>query len=295
VLVAAVALAACNDSTSGPVRDGEGRLTIQLTDAPGDLKEAFVKVERFILRGEGGRIELEPDDDGFIELLELTAGRVINVVDEAIVPIGTYSEVRVVIGDAYVVLNDGSVFATPGADLPPGIEADGELKCPSCSQSGFKMKFNQGGLVVEDNTVVLIDFDAARSFGHVAGNSGKFIMHPVLKATAETVALGSITGTVTLAQGVTLPTCGGQANTRAVFKPFAVAANDTTVGVTDTAGVFTIANLVPTTYSLGHIREIAFMNNDSLTIVAAPTPASVAVQSGAAAQASYQITAATCH
>ncbi|MGH7460729.1 MAG: DUF4382 domain-containing protein [Longimicrobiales bacterium] len=301
-ITALLAIGACDNADSDLNGLDRGRLTIQLTDAPGDLAEAFVKIDRFILiRGdedssdESGRIELTPLQAGFIELLVLAGGKVLNVVDEADVPEGTYSQLRVVVDEAFVRLKDGRVFATPGATLPAGVTADGELKCPSCSQSGFKVKFSGGGLVVDDNSIVVIDFDAANSFGHEAGKSGMWIMHPVLRATANTIELGKITGNVTLATGVTLPACGGQPNLLSVFRPTAATGTDIITGVTDELGVYVFSNVVPANYTLGFLKDVTYTNGDSLTIAAAATPPSVTVAPGATANANYQITAATCH
>ena len=296
----ALVLAGCEDTgSSGP--DG-GRLTIQLTDAPAaDIKEAFIQVDKFILIGTpndttaSGRIEIDPDIDDFIDLLTLTGGKVMEIVDDADVPEGTYSELRVVLSNAYVRLKDGRVFATPGADLPDSIDVDGELKCPSCAQSGYKIKFQGSNFTITDNSIVTVDFDVAQSFGHEAGNSGKFIMKPVLRATAQTVQLGRIRGNVTLATGVTIPTCGTMTNNLSVFKPIAVMAPDTLTGVTDAAGAYRITGVVPGTYTLGSIKDYTYANGDSLTITAAPSAASVAVAAGDSATANYQITAATCH
>jgi hypothetical protein len=294
----AVVLGACDDNGSGP--DG-GRLTIQLTDAPAaDIKEAFIQIEKFILIGTpndtsaSGRIEFEPDDDDFIDLLQLTGGKVMEIVDAADVPEGTYSELRVVLSEGYVRLKDGRVFATAGADVPDSTDVDGELKCPSCAQSGFKVKFQGSGFTVSDNSTVLLDFDVAQSFGHEAGNSGKFIMKPVLRATAQTVLLGRIRGSVTLAGGVTIPTCGTTTNNVTVFKPIAVMAGDTLTGVTDTTGVYRITGVVPGTYTLGSVKDYTYANGDSLTITAAPSVASVTVN-GDSVTANYQITAVSCH
>jgi hypothetical protein len=295
-------MGACENGGTDPViGTDEGRLTIQLTDAPGDLEEAFIKIDRFILirsdqSGSGSdRIELTPVSTAFIELLALTGGKVLNVVNQAVVPIGTYSEVRVVLDEAYVRLKDGRVFATTDATLPAGISVGGQLKCPSCSQSGFKVKFGDGGLVVDNNSTIVIDFNAAKSFGHEAGKSGKWIMHPVLRATATNIPFGRITGNVALATNVTIPTCGGQANTFAVFKPTAATATDTIVGVTDAAGLYQITSVPPATYTLGHVTDVTFTNGDSLTITAAATPPSVTVQPGDSAKSNYVISAATCH
>jgi hypothetical protein len=295
-------LTGCDDEVTGG--DGTGRLTINLTDAPGDLAEAFVKIEEIVLirsdadstnQSAPGRIEITPDVTGFIDLLELTGGDILQIADTSGIPEGTYSQLRIVIDEAYVKLKDGRVFATSGATLPAGVTSAGTLRCPSCAQSGFKVKFSQSGLVIADNSVVTIDFDAGQSFGHQAGNSGQWIMHPVLRATATTVRLGRITGNVALATGVTIPACGAQTNNRTAFKPLAIMGTDTLSGVTDTAGIYNIANVVPGTYTMGYVRDITFTNGDSLTFTAAPTPTSVTVAQGDSAKSDFQITAATCH
>lgn len=301
-LIAALAIGACDDSDIGGV-NGDSRLTIRLTDAPGDLDEAWVKISKIVLIGgdsededASGRFEFVPLDTDYINLLELTHGAVMELVDEASVPGGTYQELRFVLDEAYVILNDGRVFATNSADLPAGVEADGELKCPSCSQSGYKVKFqSSGGLTIEDNTIVTVDFDAARSFGHQAGNSGMWIMHPVLRATATTVRLGSLFGEVALAEGVTLPTCGGQDNRLDVFRPRAITGTDTLLAVPDSLGAYRFGALLPGAYELDHVAEITFTNGDSLTIAATPSDADVTLAQGDSAEVDYQITAATCH
>jgi hypothetical protein len=294
-----LALGACDDNGSGL---GEGRLSIKLTDAPAaDLKEAFIQVDKFILIGTpndtsaSGRIEIEPDVDDFINLLTLTGGKVLEIVNDADVPEGTYSELRLVLGDAYVKLKDGRVFATSGADLPDGVTSSGELKCPSCAQSGFKVKFSGSGFSVADNSTVVLDFDAAQSFGHEAGNSGKFLMHPVLRATAETIQLGRIRGNVSLAASVTIPTCGTVANNLSVFKPVAIMGADTLTGVTDSTGYFKVTGAVPGTYTLTSVKDYTYANGDSLTITAAPSAATVVVPAGDSVTANYSITATSCH
>lgn len=298
VILAATLYAGCDEDVTGG--DGNGRLRINLTDAPGDLAEAWVEIEEIVLlrtAEDGERVVIDPDVDGFINLLDLTNGQVMEIADEGNLPEGNYRELRLVIGDAFVVLNDGRVFATSGADLPEGVEADGTLRCPSCAQSGFKVKFqdDEDGLDVNGTTFVTIDFDAGRSFGHQAGNSGQWIMRPVLHATATNHDFASISGNVALAQGVTLPQCGGQANTVAVFQPLAVIGNDTLSAVVDGEGDFEFGLLFPGVYALTHAAEVTYTNGDSLTIAATPSVATLDLAEGELGTANYQITAATCH
>ena len=109
------------------------------------------------------------------------------------------------------------------------------------------------------------------------------------------IPFGRITGNVALATGVTLPACGGQSNSLAVFKPLAVLGTDTLSGVTDSLGVYNVSNVIPGTYTLGFVKDITYTNGDSLTIAATPSVATLAVVSGDSAKANYQVTAATCH
>ena len=295
--------------TQGACSDGDltggsksTRLTIQLTDAPGDLKEVFVKIEKIVLlrsgndtTGTSNRIEIKPKVTGFVNLLTLAGGKLLDLADTTGIAAGTYSELRIIVNEAYIRTNDNKVFATSGAALPASITATGTLKCPSCSSSGYKVKFTNGGLVISANSSIVIDFDAGQSFGHEAGKSGQWIMKPVLRATAKTVAFAKISGTVSLATAITIPTCGGQSNGLRSFKPFARLNTDTLSAVVDSTGAYRVSNVTPGTYTMGYAKDVTFTNGDSLTFAAAATPATVTVAAADSAKANYQITAATCH
>lgn len=301
LLAGTLVLGAC-ESSSGLTGGDSARLTIQLTDAPGDLKEARVKISKVILQGTvagdstASRQEFTPATSEYIDLLKLAGGKFQDLVSGVTVPPGTYTQLRLVVSDAYVVTSDNRVFATSGAQLPAGTSSAGELKCPGCGQSGFKVNFPGGIAVDAGSNTLLVDFDVKQSFGHEAGKSGKFILKPVLigikKSSGATT--GTISGTVSLAQGVALPACGGQAAldlTR--FVPTATTGTTVRTGATTAAGAYTVANLTPGSYTLGTDR-VGFANGDTLTFAATPTPATVAVAAGQNATASYSVTAATC-
>ena len=291
LVATALALSACGDS----VGSDTARLSIMLTDAPGDLAEAWVEIEQIYLQGEGGRIVLRDQSTGLIDLLTLQ-NDVAGLVQDAVVPAGSYSELRFVLGDAYIRTVDGAVHATQGAALPAGTTADGKLNCPSCAQSGLKVKLPGGAVSLDDeSTILVVDFDVSQSFGHQAGRSGQWVMHPVLHATEFSVG-GTISGTVTLAEGVTLPaTCGGAAVGLAHFVPRALIGADTVAsGAVDASGAYKIRFLAPATYTLAHAPAITFEDGSTLGFTATATPASVTVTSGATATADYTITAATC-
>ena len=296
-LLAAFAMAACEDGTGG---SGDARVSIRLTDAPGDLKEAWVKIDRIYLKGgpadstSSGSVDLLTTQTGWVDLLTLSGGRTAELVGGATVPAGRYSELRLVVCDAYIVEKDGDVYATRDAELPAGVTSDGQLQIPSGCSSGFKIKF-KGDEPVElesESTIMTVDFDVSQSFGHQAGNSGRWIMHPVLHATAVGFA-GGIGGTVAVAQGVTLPTCGGSPVAVTAFVPQAVAAADTFTSAVATDGRYKVT-VAPGTYTMTYAPALSYANGDSLMVTAAPSAATATVASGATATVDYSITAATC-
>jgi hypothetical protein len=301
----ALALGAC-ESSSDLTGGSDARLTVQLTDAPGDLKEAQVKISKIILQGtlagdsSSSRQEFAVSNAGYINLLTLAGGNFTNLVSNVTVKPGTYTQLRLVVDEAYVVTNDNRVFATSNAQLPSNVKATGELKCPGCSQSGFKVNFPGGIEVNQSSNVLLIDFDVKQSFGHEAGKSGKFIFKPVLhgvRKASKDESLGRISGTVSLAQGVTLPSCGGSAVTLAKFIPSATTGTTVRTGETEAANGqfnFRVSNLPAGSYTLGASPTV-FSNGDTLTFTATATPATLTLASGEnRTGVSYSVTAATC-
>jgi hypothetical protein len=281
VLGTALTLGACQDIAGS---DG-ARVSLLLTDAPADLKSATVKVSEIYLQG--GADDASPhvvlySAGGTFDLLKLQNG-VAAELAKVTVPAGTYSQLRLVVADATLETLDGRTFSTD----------DGSLKCPSCAQSGLKIRLPDGGLkLTTGDNKLIIDFDVAQSFGHEAGKSGMWIMHPVVAASRVELA-GAIGGTVTLAQGVTLPNCGGAPVTIAKFIPTAKLGDLTLSGTTDAAGALKFAYLAAGTYTLG-AQQVIFGNGDKLTFAATPSVATLVVTPGATATVNYTITAATC-
>jgi hypothetical protein len=204
---------------------GEGKVTLLLTDAPGDnIKTAVVTISEIYLQGgedgdgdddgdikkangdKGGRVVLL-DEPATVSLLEL-ANKTAELVSDAVVPNGDYSEIRFVITGGYIEVNnpDGttSIFASSAdyAGLPAGAQVAGQLHMPSYGSSGLKVKFTETLTIEGEQKILLVDFDVAQSFGKEAGGSGRWVMSPVIKA-AEVTASGSIN--VTLKSNVTLP------------------------------------------------------------------------------------------
>lgn len=282
---------ACSESTGV----GSGKISILLTDAPGDVKAAVVTISQIYLQG-SGRVVLR-DEPVTVDLLTLS-GSTATLVDEAIVPAGTYSQLRFVITDAYIeVENDGgttSIYASSPnyAGLPSGAHVAGELQLPSYAQSGLKVDLPGGAVTIAgDERIILVDFDVAQSFGHMAGGSGRWVMTPVVHA-VDFVVTGSLTTTLRSASAVSLPVISGHQVTLGEFKaaltndagsrelPMTDANND---GVYEAAFRF----LTPGAYSLDIVGPA--------TITFATTPAhplSVQVGSGATVRSDFTVTSA---
>ncbi len=310
-----LALAACDNA--GPVAlNGSNRsqLTVQLTDAPGDLAEAWVRVTKVQLIGGADSTVADTSaadttkspqlsvDSGWINLLALQDGKTKSLFTGS-VPAGHYGQVRLIVCDMYIVTTDSQVIATPGTTLPSGVTATAgtELKLTSQCHSGFKVVLRGGSLALDSAgaTTLTIDFDAKRSFAHEAGKSGKWIVTPVLFAAQSKgsgTATGSIAGNVVLDTTIKFVKCGGDSLTASLLlQKFVPTAKDTAVhtGTTTAAGAFTIANLLPGTYTLGN-AALGFANGDSLTYTAVATPASAAVTAGATTSANYAVSVVAC-
>jgi hypothetical protein len=182
VALAALVVSACNSSQ----QQGSGSLSIRLTDAPGaEVKSAVVTIAKIVLHGEGGDRVLR-DDPVTVDLVDYVDST-FPLLEDAKVPPGTYTELRLVISGGYLVTMDpagaGTLLYASAGYLPPGAHADGLLKMPSFAQSGLKVILPGDVLVVRaESKVLLVDFDVAQSFGHEAGSSGSWVMHPVVKA-----------------------------------------------------------------------------------------------------------------
>jgi hypothetical protein len=276
-----VLMAGCDADPAGS--DGMTRVRVLLTDAPGDLASAEVTISSVYFQGQGGRVPLF-DGAATFDLLELQNGITAELA-EVVIPAGSYSDLRLVVQSASLTTLDGRTYST----------AAGTLTCPSCAQSGLKVKMPGGAVRLEsDSEVLLLDFDVAQSFGRQAGQSGRWVMHPVIHATDFQAAL-PLSGTVALAEGVTLPAaCGGRAVSIEQFVPTATAGELVVTGSTRADGTLRFSFLAPGTFTLGHVPAVSFDDGDVLNFTATVSPETVTVGSGAATTAAYTITGVSC-
>ena len=166
-VLAALSLGACGD---GVGVDNQATVRVLLTDAPVDyIGAAMVDI---------GLMELIPDGDGtpetlsdngtkeLVNLLELQNG-VTMILADVTIPAGTYTQLRLIVEAAHVVLKAPHVFNNNNDSPEMG------LKVPSGAQTGIKLNLGvaDGGggtgplVIAPGETVVLVlDFDVSQSF-----------------------------------------------------------------------------------------------------------------------------------
>lgn len=171
----------CNDKET----DNEtARVQLVLVDAPGDYEEVNVEIidiQYNSKEGDQGWKSFTPEN-GYpiqVDLTKLIAGNDLLLTDE-IIPAGTFKQIRLILSDNNTVLLEGET--TPI-----------HLDTPSAEQSGLKIMLDEnleGGF----SYTFILDWDVQRSVVK-AGNSGKYILKPVIRANAE-VNSGTLGGQV---------------------------------------------------------------------------------------------------
>jgi hypothetical protein len=310
----AFVLAGCDSTTTGPdngLEPGQASFTIHLTDAPAEVADVWVEIADVRLVGQGQPISLLEESTGMVNLLDLHGTSMV-LVDESEVEAGTYSQLRFVLSGAVLETMDGSVYAWGDVEHPEGLPTTGTLHCPSCAQSGLKVSF-AGGLVLEEGpNAAWVDFDVSQSFGRQAGQSGRWVMRPVIQGfmtdpVSPEPEMGAIAGTVVLAlddenEPIQIPACGGEDRGVADFIPVASGSawvDDegepfTFTGTVNATGAFSIAVLGDDTYTLGH-QGVIVLEEEELTWTATVAPGTVEVAGGATVEGVvYTITGASC-
>jgi hypothetical protein len=173
-------------SASGSASGGNGTLRLAMTDAPACGYDAVnvtvtkVRVHQSSNAGEGdaGWQDLSVNPPARIDLLSLTNG-VLFELGQMPLPAGKYTQMRLVLAD-----NGGSAPPANSVVLTNGPEV--ALKTPSGQQSGLKAKADIDVLAGQLADFV-IDFDACKSVVR-AGNSGQYLLKPVLSVVPRLIA-----------------------------------------------------------------------------------------------------------
>ncbi len=178
----------CSDSQSGKINAEAPTISVKLVDAPGDYDAVNVDVVDVMIKmddnsdNESGWMSLNAEA-GPVNLLDFTGGISKVLVDRFPIPVGTLSQMRLVLGDG------NTIVIKNAADEPETFD----LKTPSAQQSGLKLKVNA---TIEEGFTYdfILDFNVEKSIVN-AGNSGNIILKPVLNVSTE-VSSGIIKGTV---------------------------------------------------------------------------------------------------
>lgn len=199
--------AACTDDAptgTDAVAEGDGTLSVLITDAPTDvLASATVVVDEVVAVPSDGPPETLETELDEVDLLELTDG-VSALLAEEDVAAGTYVQLRLIVAEASVELKEGWTFADGSTEQ--------SLQVPSGMQTGIKLVLGGGdGETVEEGgtTSLVVDFDADRSFvlqgnpDSPAGLQG-VLFKPVVRVVNADDGGASIAGTVTAPEGVSV-------------------------------------------------------------------------------------------
>lgn len=306
-----LAAAACDSPTEMP-QTRTTTLNVYLKDQAGDVDSVWIQIDDVILKGDSSQVSVLDQPTGLINVTAL---------QDSVMALATgvdltetqFNEVRIMLGGAVLKSGD-AVWAFGNPTLPAGLSQTGTLKCPSCSQSGLKLKLADTLQFAEGDNGLLMDFDVSQSFGHEAGNSGMWVMHPVIHGVqAEPVqiedgtALQKITGAVTLANTVTMPiSCDGADRTLALFAPVATATTlvdgggnplvftgMTALPAGGSTWMYEIDVTGPDVFTMGYEGETSF-TAQKLVWTAAPDSATVTLTGSADGTTDYVITSVAC-
>lgn len=288
-LTLALPLAACGDGTDV---GNSGTVSLMLTDAPGDFTQAVVTIERIEMVGDGEPLVLM--DEPFTTDLLTLSNDVASLVEDVTVPPGTYAQLRFIIPEACIsVEQDGGsdlVYASSGFDACGA--ANGSLQLPSFDETGLKINLPGGSIEVDgDAHILLLDFDVSQSFGQQAGASDMWVMTPVIRA--EDISLtGSIVVELTVAEGADLASLGASLGD---FQAVLDTEPDTPEAFADPDGdgtfVVTFRYLLPgTSYDV----TVELQEDVTFNYTLDPTsPQTVSVASGEDTTISFEVTSAS--
>ena len=181
LLVMAAAFIGCDSAgvTGGEAEAETGTLTVRLTDAPGDILEAHVTIERVAIvstddsasgdADEGG-VAVLSDDPMTVDLLTLQDG-VTAALGTVEIPEGAYSQIRLITArDADVYYEDVD-----------GATQRAELKMPSADETGIKINLQEFQIdEASDEVKVTLDFNVEESFVQ-RGQIGSYLFKPVVR------------------------------------------------------------------------------------------------------------------
>ncbi|MFL6672274.1 MAG: DUF4382 domain-containing protein [Massilia sp.] len=196
--LAAASLLACggggSSATPAAPVSTQGTLSVALTDAPAcgfdavNVSVSKVRVNKSAAASdtEAGWTDITLSPAKKINLLNLANG-VVDVLGQATLEAGHYSQIRLVLDD--------NASGTANTVLPTGGKAEQPLDTPSAVKSGLKI-VGEFDVAAGQKSDLVIDFDACKSV--LTKGNGKYALKPVLKL-APSATLNGISGYVATA------------------------------------------------------------------------------------------------
>jgi len=243
---AALVLTACGGGGSSGTTASQGTLSIGLTDAPAcgfdhvnvTIQKVRVNQSATAADADAGWTDITLNPAMRVDLLTLTNGA-FTTLGQTPLGAGHYSQIELVLAanDATTPLAN-SVVPTGGAETA--------LTTPSAQQSGLKLNAD---ITIAANQMAdfLLDFNACKSVVH-AGNSGKYLLKPVISVIPSYIS--GVSGYLDpgLANGSTLVS----------VQQAGVIVRST---APDSTGKFTLEPVAPGTYDLvvvapGHVTGV---------------------------------------
>jgi len=182
LILSLVSLTVLNSCQKNAASNGNARLQVYLTDAPGDYEAVYIDVKDVQINVTGDSL------NGWQSLKNVNAAvydvlKLVNDDDtllaDANIPSGKLHQMRLILGTENYVKIEGTSQLI-------------KLETPSAQQSGLKLNIQQD---VQDGILytITLDFDVAKSI--VKTGNGKYILKPTIR-TILNAAGGSIKGVV---------------------------------------------------------------------------------------------------
>lgn len=218
VLLGVLTIIGCSKAPSIP--EGYGRLDIKLTDAPADFEAVNITFSEISAHIDSEWIMVRVDPVT-VNLLEFSNGKTFDLAS-ANLPAGDYTQIRLKIDDAEVVVN--------GQAFPVFV--------PSGAQTGLKL-IAQFTILEGVTLELMLDFDARRSIVTTGPphNPRSYLLKPTIRVIAKSET-GSISGMVSNAEHLPFA--------------YAIAGDDTaaTTAVEKSSGKFVLAFLAAGLYTV---------------------------------------------
>jgi hypothetical protein len=195
---------------------GTGTLNVRMTDAPAVYDSVNIEITGVEVHSDlSGWTAMSLPAPGIYNLLDFNNG-LDTLIATTTLPEGNVSQIRLILGNNNSVTIAGQTF---------------HMDVPSGATSGLKI--NVHSVIVQGvTTVILIDFDAARSV--VDQGNGEYHLKPVIRAVATGID-GSI-------KGVVVPAVSGTA--------YAIAGTDSFGTTIDPSGSFLISGVPAGSYDV---------------------------------------------